>query len=180
MLVRHDLNLEQVGKMAELLDDLSPLQIGTQGKYKGQPFELVGRIRVSWSAGAWSEWCALFSDGTAGWLSEAQGFYAMSFVVEAVSGLPDRSDIKRGMSLSFAGKAFHVDDVKEATCIGSQGELPFRAPQGRKTLSVDLSTLEGEGFATIEYSSEGVACYVGEYLQFDELMLKQFRQLDGW
>ncbi|MBP6279063.1 MAG: DUF4178 domain-containing protein, partial [Rhodocyclaceae bacterium] len=34
-LVRHGGNLENLGKMADLLEDASPIQLGTEGNFRG-------------------------------------------------------------------------------------------------------------------------------------------------
>jgi hypothetical protein len=81
-LVRSDMNLEKIGEMADLLDDLTPLQIGTMGVYEGKMFEIVGRLQVSYPEGYWNEWYALFSDSNPCWLAEAQGFYAVCLPYE--------------------------------------------------------------------------------------------------
>ncbi len=48
-LVRQDMELEAIGKMSYLLDDLTPLQIGTTGTYNGERFELIGRMKVGYA-----------------------------------------------------------------------------------------------------------------------------------
>ena len=75
--MRRDLNLETLGKMADLPEDLSILQIGARGKFEGISFAVIGRLRMSWQEGFWNEWCALFEDQRIGWLAEAQGFWMM-------------------------------------------------------------------------------------------------------
>lgn len=59
-LVRHDQNLEDIGKMAALVEDRSPLQLGTEGSYKGVHFALIGRIQIKYEQGIWNEWHLLF------------------------------------------------------------------------------------------------------------------------
>ena len=112
--VRHDLELETLGKMAALPPDTSPLQIGTAGQYDGKRFELVGRLKISWEDGTWNEWYALFDDGRDGWLAEAQGFLMMSFAAPAPPSLPAREDIRVGMSLALAPRqSFEVDEARD-------------------------------------------------------------------
>ena len=79
-LVRHDINVEDVGKMATLQIDGSPLQPGVLGEYKGVGFSVVGRIQLRYDRGIWNEWHLMFSDGRSGWLGEAGGTYAVSFL----------------------------------------------------------------------------------------------------
>src|SRR5687767_10191954 len=66
MVVRHDLDLENLGKMAQLPPDMSPIQRGTTGNYKGQDFTVIGRLKLQWEHGYWNEWYAMFSDGRGG------------------------------------------------------------------------------------------------------------------
>src|SRR5579859_6266708 len=87
-LVRRDLKLETLGKMAELPEDMSPFQVGTAGKFEGHPFELLGRVRLAWDDGSWNEWFAQFSNGREGWLAEAQGITLMSFLRPELTQVP--------------------------------------------------------------------------------------------
>jgi hypothetical protein len=48
----HDQALEDIGKMAALVEDRSPLQLGAEGSYKGVHFALIGRIQIKYSQGA--------------------------------------------------------------------------------------------------------------------------------
>lgn len=138
MVVRHDMNLETLGKMAQLPPDMSPLQLGTRGNYEGKRFELIGRLKIGWENGSWNEWYALFDDRREGWLAEAQGFYMVSFQEQSIDKVPKRKDLAPGRSFPLVSeKIFQVDDIKEATCIGSEGELPMKGPKGRKSTSVD-------------------------------------------
>lgn len=179
-LVRHDLNLETLGKMAELPPDVSPLQIGTRGRFKSSSFEIVGRLRVKWAEGSWNEWYVLLDDGTEGWLGEFQGFYTMSFQVEDVSGIPPVNQLGPGRKISIGKSQFQVDDIREIECMGSEGELPFKAVKGRKSVSVDLGG-QGETFASMDCSDEdGVLLYVGQYVDFDNFKFQALREIDGW
>ncbi|MBA4372559.1 MAG: hypothetical protein C0402_06815 [Thermodesulfovibrio sp.] len=180
MIVRHDMDLESLGVMAQIPDDLSPLQRGSRGKYSGTGFEVVGRLKVAWSEGYWNEWFLSFEDGRRGWLGEAMGFFMLSFEAEGIKIIPDRSAIKPGETISF-GKAgrFVVDDIKEATCIGSEGELPFPGLLGRKTTSIDLSSDDGN-YANIEYSEQdGVTIYFGRYVEFPSFDWSNLRDLSS-
>ncbi|HQC73139.1 MAG TPA: DUF4178 domain-containing protein, partial [Candidatus Competibacteraceae bacterium] len=72
-LIRHDLDLENVGRMAELLPDPSPIQLGTTGVYRKSRFTVVGRIQLRYSQGLWNEWYLLFDNQRGGWLGETLG-----------------------------------------------------------------------------------------------------------
>ena len=188
-LLRQDLNLELYGKMAELQEDLTPFQIGTKGYWSKNPFELLGRLRMSWDSGYWNEWYVLFGDGQEGWLAEAQGFYSIC-LEDKDSPIPDRDDIKVGARfdfkdsnnslLDFLNKGeYEVCDIKKVICIGSEGELPFKAPTGRKSTSIDLNSNDGK-FACIEYHEDGNRLFVGEYIEFDDFGFTNLRDIEGW
>ncbi len=168
------------GKMAELPREITPLQIGTRGVYKGESFELIGRQRLKWSDGYWNEWCALFPKGRIGWLAEAQGFYMLSFPVEPSPLLRDLSEVKVGQTLDIPGHgSFQVDDIKKAVCVASEGEMPFPAPARQEILSVDGGSEKGE-FLSVEKLGSTVQVHVGRYLEFSDFQFTQLRQLDGW
>ena len=179
MLVRQNMNLTALGKMAELQDDASPLQIGTRGNYKGDPFTLVGRVRQNWGDGFWDEWNALFFSGRQGWLAEAQGYYMVSFEMASQSPLPTFESLKIGSEISLETGSFIVDDINNIVCEFSEGELPFAAPNGQKAVSVDL-TGDNKIFANLVYSEAGTQFYKGEYIEFDHLQFSDLRTIDGW
>lgn len=178
LVVRHDKDMKAIGKMAELPADISPFQIGTTGKFDNVTFTLIGRMKIGWEDGNWNEWFMYFDDGRRGWLAEAQGALAVNFEVaekEAPVKFP-----KLGEHIKLQDKPFVVADIKEGECIGSEGELPFTAPQGRKTKSVDLLDNRG-GFASMEYCPpEPIRIYMGDYVDFDNLQFSNLRELPGW
>ncbi len=178
-LVRKDLNLEALGKMAELKDDATPLQIGTLGHFKSA-FVLIGRVSVSWDEGFWNEWYVRFSDGREAWLSEAQGLYMMSLRVENAIQAPKVNEIKLDSSIQIGKILYTVDDIKNVTYSFAEGELPFVAEQGFKGVSVDL--LHGEDdFASISYGkNEDIDVFVGQYIEFEQFHFQNLRKIDGW
>jgi hypothetical protein len=50
-LLRDADSVRDIGKMATLLDDYSPLQIASCGIWKGRQFTVVGRIQLAYDAG---------------------------------------------------------------------------------------------------------------------------------
>jgi hypothetical protein len=177
-LVRRDMNLETLGKMAELPPDVSTLQIGTMGTYKNNRFEIIGRKKMSWEDGYWNEWFMMFDNGKEGWLAEAQGFLAVSFKTESVL-IPEKKQINIESKIQFNKMIFEAEDIKEAVCSGSSGELPNQSLKGEKSLCVDLISSEGN-FLSIVYGTDKTEAYVGEYVEFDELKLMNLREIDGW
>ncbi len=178
-LVRHDMNLESLGKMSELPQDMSPIQIGTSGVFERAKFAVVGRQKISWADGSWNEWYVLFDDGRDAWLGDAQGHYMVSFQVRDQFKLPALSQINVNASVALSGATFTVEDIKEVVCVGSEGELPVKGAQGRKSTSVDLSGPD-KRFGNIDFATEGNRLFFGKYAEFEELQLMNLRELDGW
>lgn len=180
MIVRHDLDLENLGKMATLPPDMSPLQIGTRGCYLSRKFELVGRLKIAWEQGTWNEWYAVFENGEDGWLADAQGLCMVSTQIRDISKVPDQSTISPGSEFALIDSiVFEVDDIKNVICVASEGELPFFAKNGRKSLSVDLSGPDGQ-FASLDYATDETRLFLGRYTDLNELQLTGLREIDGW
>ncbi len=178
-LVRQDMDLEKIGTVADLLDDLTPIQIGTSGMFSKEKFEVIGRLKVGYADGFWNEWFTMFGDGKVGWLAEAQGFYALCFPFFEVQ-VPSKASLSVGKTVDFGSKGiFEVEDLRPVKCLFSEGELPFNAVQGRQSTSVDLTGFEDE-MATIEYASNETRMFLGAYKDFDEFQFKNLRHIDGW
>ena len=62
---------------------------------------------------------------------------------------------------------------------GMEGELPFPYYGKSEMLFADLRT-QGRAFATLDYSDEPPLLFVGEWIEFEELKLKNLRQFEGW
>ena len=197
-LVRDDVHIESIGKVAVLQDSWSPLQIGTEGDFDGGHFFVVGKVVFEFDSGNWSEWFLSYNDGRTGWMTEAQGHYALSFEVPVSSPplplhAPQRQDFVVGKSHSIGGDSFTVVDIKEVTVSSAKGELPFKAFQGRESTVIDFTSEDStrhrvdprEGdfvkFASYEFSeSDGVSLFVGSYRSFESLKLTNLRVVDGW
>lgn len=174
VLVRHDLDLTRVGSVGDVPPSMSRIQLGTEGSYKGRPFEVVGRIIYEYERGHWSEWHIRLADGTSAWLSDAQTEYAITTSVENPGTLPGPGTCKPGQTLTLVGGTYSVAVVTHALYSGVEGELPFEYWDKLKIEFVDLKG-QGDHFATIDYSDTEPALYVGEYVTFESLRLKNLR-----
>lgn len=179
MLVRHDLDVESIGQMAQLPPDLSPLQVGAKGEFGGQTFTLIGRVRLNYSEGSWTEWCASFGDGRIGWVAEAQGFFMVSFERELPHELSERRNLKPKSAIDLDGNTFHLTDRRETTVLFSEGQLPFAAVPGTEVLSADFTSEDGR-FACAELGEEHSRFFVGVYARFDDLKWSALRAVPGW
>jgi ribosomal protein L37AE/L43A len=172
-LVRHDQNLEDIGKMAALVEDRSPLQLGAEGSYKGVHFALIGRIQIKYSQGIWNEWHLLFDDMRTGWLSEAGGEYVLTFAQFVPEALPQFDDLKIGQRFVLASQTWTVSNIENAECVAGQGELPFKVGAGYPVSAVDLRNKAN--FATLDYSETPPLLFVGEAVNFKSLKMSNLR-----
>jgi len=173
-LVRTDQAVENLGRMAELMDDPTLLQLGAEGVYKGRHFAVIGRIQLQYPQGLWNEWHVLFDDQRTGWIGEASGEYTVNFQVAPKKPLPARGTLVPGGKVNLEGHFFTVTDLEDGHCVAGEGELPFRVGGGFPASSADLRS--GRGFATIDYSEEPPLLFVGESVAFNDLRLKGLRE----
>src|SRR5215470_2643947 len=110
-LIRHDINVEDIGKMAALQVDGSPLQLGVRGEYKGVSFSVIGRIQLRYDRGIWNEWHLMFNDGRSGWLGEAQGIYAVSFLTKITGDVPTFESLRPGRKVQLK-QWFEVQNIE--------------------------------------------------------------------
>ncbi len=176
-LLRSGTKLEDIGKQAELLADPSPIQLGTEGQYRGVRFTVVGRVQYRYAAGVWNEWHCLLDDGRAAWLSDASGNYLFTFL-RAPETIPALAELALGRELQLDGKTYQVMDVERAHVVAGAGELPFKVGSGYEAVFVDLHGADG-GFATVDFSETPPLLYTGEQQSFESLRLLNLREEHG-
>ena len=172
-LVREGVDLQDIGKQADLLDDDSPIRIGADGRHKGRGFTVVGRIQYRYGSGVWNEWYVLFADMKGAWLSDASREYTITFLLPPQE-VPKFEELKPGQQLTLGKDSFTAMNMEQAEVVAGEGELPFKFQSGWKA---DVADLRGEGnkFATIDYSEDPPHIYVGEKLPFDQFSFSGLR-----
>ncbi|MBI3683347.1 MAG: DUF4178 domain-containing protein [Acidobacteria bacterium] len=179
ILVRHDVNLEKVGEVADLPPEVSPIQLRTDGVYKNQPFEVAGRIIYQYEQGYWNEWHCVTNTGRSLWLSDAMAQYAVTGQATPPSRLPEPASLRPGQLFQWNGLQYQVTTLTEAQYLGVEGELPFEYWDKSKVMFADLRTGTNQ-FGTIDYSEDPPLLFLGEYVEFDSLRLKNLREFEGW
>lgn len=176
-LLRKDEDLQNLGRMAELLEDRSPVQRGAEGAWRGRHFGVVGRIQLRYDQGLWNEWHLLFDDGRSGWLSEAGGEYVISEPVWQPGTFPAFDALAVGDRQVIGGRTYAVTNRLTAECVAGEGELPFRVGAGYPAPVADLRD-EAGGFATLDYSDDPARplVFVGESVDFAGLAWANLRQ----
>ena len=177
VVVRHDVDLKAVGVVADLPLTGSPIQIGTRGRFQGDAFTVTGRIVYEYEHGTWNEWHLVFADDTSGWLSDAQAEYAVSRVVQKPASLPAAADLEVGQTFAFGDFTFQLTTMTRARYRGVEGELPFEYWDKDEVLFADFRTADGH-FATLDYSETPPLLFIGAFVPFDELELKDLRPAD--
>jgi ribosomal protein S27E len=166
-----------LGKMSQVLEDYSRIQVGTSGVLAGRHFNVVGRIQLRYSDGMWNEWYLLFDDGATGWLGDASGQYMLTTERDAGDVWPRFDDIATGQDYQLALGVFTASDKRTAKCIGGQGELPFRVGEGWQARVVDLRS--GANFATLDYSDgDKPVLYSGLAVTLEQMQCQLLRDDD--
>ncbi|KQP43719.1 DUF4178 domain-containing protein [Pseudorhodoferax sp. Leaf274] len=173
--VRQGEVLRRLGRMAELFDDHSPLQLLARGQWQGQDFTLVGRLQYRASAGTWTEWEALFADGSLATLGEDNGSYVFSRAVAQPAALPDASQFRVGASATVAGTACTVASNDKTALVSAQGELPHLPPLDQAFDMVELRSDQGE-VLSIDYSRRPPQLMRGRAVQLEDLQLTGLRE----
>ncbi|ULJ63536.1 DUF4178 domain-containing protein [Wielerella bovis] len=175
MLVREDNSLSDTGRDSALLNDFSPLQIGTMGKFAAQNFSIVGRLQAKYDAGVWNEWYVKFDDGSDGWLSEAGDIHVLVKQIPTPPNTPEFNQIIAGETTFDFSKRFFASDVREIVLeqAAAQGELPFRLPEKYTNRVADWRC--ESAFLTLDYATTPPLAFLGKTVQLAELSLQNTR-----
>lgn len=186
--VREGEVLKRIGKMAELFDDHSPLQLGASGRYANQSFTLIGRVQYQYGEGAWSEWHALLADGSSAFLSEDNGAYVWVQGSSFQRELPEASRFRVGATTAINGQSYTVTSVQQVTLRGAQGELPRLGSLGASATVVELRSqsaqagtprapgaASAENVLSIDYFSTPPTVTRGVAVRLEDLQLSGLR-----
>jgi hypothetical protein len=178
IVVRTDVDLKTVGVVADLPPDPSPIQLTTEGRYEDKSFLVAGRIVYRYDQGTWNEWHIVLDGGVDGWLSDAQNEFAVSFPAK-MDKLPTVNQAALGKTFRWAGTQFTVVSRTLAHYAGVEGELPFEYWDKEDVTFIDLRSTNRD-FATLDYSDEQPALYIGKVVNFEALNLRNLRTFEGW
>ena len=176
---RTDRDLRDLGKVAEIVETGSPLDIGIRGKWRDIPFELTGRAQLGHEMGGqWDEWYATFSNGWLGWLAEAQGRFYLTFqrpVPENVQ-LPSFDQLQLGQSVSGLPwpAPLMVAETGRAKALGAKGEIPYLLTPGETYFYADLSGANGS-FGTLDYNETPPLVFLGQQVTLAEIGITSTR-----
>ena len=177
---RTDRELKDLGKVAELVETGSPLDVGMRGKWKDVPFELTGRAQLGHEMGGqWDEWYATFSNGWLGWLAEAQGRFYITFQYPIPEGvqLPSFDQLQLGQHVPGLPwpTPMIVAETGRATALGAQGEIPYLLTPGETYYYADLSGVNNS-FGTLDYNQTPPLVFLGQQVTLAELGITTTRK----
>jgi len=170
---RTDRGLNDLGKVAELVETGSPLDVGLRGKWKDQPFELTGRAQLGHEMGGqWDEWYATFSNGWLGWLAEAQGRFYLTFQYQIPEGVavPTFDQLQLGQPVNGLPwpSPLIVAETGRATALGAKGEIPYLLTPGETYYYADLSGTN-RSFGTLDYNQTPPLVFLGQEVTLAEI-----------
>ncbi len=176
---RTDRGLEDLGKVAEIVDSQSPLRVGLKGEFKGHKFELTGRAQNRHElGGVWDEWYATFGNGWVGWLAEAQGRFYLTFYQPLPQGtsLPAFEALEVGQAVpQIPNKTpLMVAEKGTATSAAAEGEIPYKLVPNEQSRYADLSGKDN-AFGTIDYSMNPPWVFIGQQVTLEEIGLGSAR-----
>ncbi|WP_438029322.1 DUF4178 domain-containing protein [Sorangium sp. So ce233] len=178
VIARTDRDLRAIGRVADLVEIPTPLQVGVTGRWGNEPFVVDGRVQLDRAGAPGAPWQEIFiafpSSGRWTWVAFAQGrWYATSEAPLPLNGLPPWTALQPGGRVHLEGHGmFTVVEVGRRRVISAEGEMPYVAPPGVVTGFVDISGPRGE-FGTLDYGdgrSIPPKLYLGR--QFDPAVMR--------
>ena len=174
--VRQGEVLQRLGKMAELFDDHSLLQLGGGGVFEGHAFTLVGRLQYQYREGTWTEWIALLDDGSSASLSEDNGAYVFARPAPLKRTAPAPAQFRVGATTAIGGLSYTVASNESVSLRAAQGELPRLPPLGREFAMVELRAQGAARVLSIDYGPQllgesAPALTLGRPVTLDELKI---------
>lgn len=178
-IARTDRGLEDLGKVAEIVESPSPLKLGLKGGFKGARFELTGRAQLRHELGGnWDEWYATFSNGWVGWLAEAQGNFYLTFYQPMPAGvsLPSYDQLQVGQEVAGIPSSTPLMVVEKgvATAVAADGEIPYQLTPNEQSRYADLSGRDN-AFGTIDYGIDPPWVFLGQQVSLADIGLADAR-----
>lgn len=167
----HNNKLDPTGKVATLVELNSPLYIDAIGTLLGQPFEVVGRLRYSYSAGQWDEWFVLIDKKDPAWLVEDEGTYKLYRKEALAAAVPTFDEIRVGSSIRVNNHSVFVVEKGVANILGSEGQLAFTIVPGEEVGYID-GIADGAQVA-IEFTNSEIEFLVGRALDPSDLQIQE-------
>ncbi|MCC6525700.1 MAG: DUF4178 domain-containing protein [Polyangiaceae bacterium] len=156
VVARTDRGLEAVGRMADLLAIPTPLQVGVDGRWRGNAFVVEGRVQMDRTDAPSAPWQEILLSlpelGQLWWIAYAQGrWYLTKEEPAPPGGLPPVDALRPGMQLDLGPHGLWVvQEVGGRRVVSGEGSLPNVPAPGALTRYADISGPKGR-FGTLDY-----------------------------
>ncbi len=145
----------------------SPIQIGTQGSFRGRAFRVIELFRKWTNQESWNEWQIQFESQEKAWIKESQGtWFLFQFLPEA---LIENQALSAGEEIAFQENKFVVRKIHK---------LSFEI-NGRIHHSTLFDLASGPVLLNIEDLEGQRLISQGEKIEFKELKAQNLRPLDA-
>ena len=176
--VRDGETLSRIGKMGELFEDHSPLQLMAQGRWQGKVFTLVGRLQYRGASGAWTEWNVMLDAGSTALLAEDNGAYVFAVPAASETGVPEPQYFRVGATTAINGKSWQVTSNEQVALVSAQGELPKLPPLDASFAMVEMRSADNE-VLSIDYGGQPPTLSRGRPVALEEMKFSGLREESG-
>jgi hypothetical protein len=94
-------------------------------------------------------------------------------------GFSQGQDVPLGARIDVGGRLYAAADIKQAECLGGEGDLPFPTPKGWTMTSIDFRSEDG-GSLSVQRDAEMISAYEGAYIPLADLSPRNLRRIEGW
>ena len=161
------------GRESILPQSDSRLFIDATGTISGKQYLVVGHLRYGSGngAGVWDEWYLQLQGGGELWVSEDE----RQLRVQEPFDTPEELIFEKlflGAQVTIGPKTFTVRELGKASCLGGEGQLPYRVVPGESYPFAELATGDGTGFVTLEFDDDAkIQAYWGKTISQEELVI---------
>lgn len=181
LLRREGLAAADIGRVAALPEDISPIQLRSRGRWNGIGFTVVGRVRWDWQDGQWNEWLLLPDRGDHWWLGEGAGTWLITAARRDLHNLGAlHARWQPGMAVRVDNTDYVCADVREARCLGGEGDLPFKPLPDETLRNADFRSSAGLGLSFQRHGQDELSAWAGQWCRPADLAMTNLREVPGW
>ncbi len=172
-------NETQKEDLFEMPEDWSTIQIGSTGTYKGNAFEITGRVRLQMHNDFRNLWCATYGDKTL-WISqslESLGFFTTAFSNYPMPFFRPHAE----MYIAFSERINLKCETSEYCIkVRFEGEVARFPYPKNKFLFIQASNASGNTALVLHKSNDEIQFLWGELGLVNAVEFDKTRQFDEW
>jgi hypothetical protein len=157
------------------------LKTGVTGKYKGQPFEIIGHIRSISSDSISNEFLMKFADGKELWLIEC-GFSYFVFDSQGAPVPPLTVKAKKvGSTLSFNSADYMIVDLSKQIAFQMDGQIPEDCYNDEQYFKYEATGKPIRNMLSINiFDKENIEAFNGVPVELADLQLSSITEFKSW